>query len=245
MTVVTIDNEASESTSETTSNNSRWWFRFFLFSPLVNWSNLTSIFFRWVETHNQNTLWSLNPSNPSCYRRLCGMIPGDRASHRECLDQGSYSCRGTVRNGGNFYGSLVISPKEIKFSMSFTMICYDFSLCLPWFIYASRSQRLGWVPYMHLFSESFCSGGKRIACILDERRVKMTYEGLESQLKGWLPDHLPGGTGDFLISYYILAHRTSPDLESDSGTKFGSIFDWSLGLSEGWSLRRIWKTDSM
>ena len=34
MTVVTIDNEATESTSETTSNNSRWWFRiFFVFTP--------------------------------------------------------------------------------------------------------------------------------------------------------------------------------------------------------------------
>ena len=33
-------------------HSSRWWFQFFLFSPgkLGKWSNLTSIFFRWVET---------------------------------------------------------------------------------------------------------------------------------------------------------------------------------------------------
>ena len=36
-------------------------FKYFLFSPLpgVSWSNLTSIFFRWVETTNQKKIWWL------------------------------------------------------------------------------------------------------------------------------------------------------------------------------------------
>ena len=35
---------------------SGWWFQIFFFSPrsLGKWSNLTSIFFKWVETTNQN-----------------------------------------------------------------------------------------------------------------------------------------------------------------------------------------------
>ena len=243
MTVVTIDNEATESTSETTSNNSRWWFRiFFVFTPgeLVQF-----------DEHIFQMGWKPQPEHIMIIEPIKSIMLSRALwndSRWSCKPQGMPWPRQLQlqRHGSKWWkvdGSFVISPKEMIFSMSLPWFAMIFLCVCHGFVYASRSQRLGWVPYMLLVSESFLFRWKKDS--LHSGWKTCQHDLWRARKDDWQTIFLVERV-IFWFHNYILAHRTSPGLESDSGTKFGSIFDWSLGLFlEGWSLRRIWKTDSM